>query len=102
MIVIGSTSRSFASLSCFRWAASAASFWVGAMRITLFSNCLSSPLFFRMMSSAWSHGTLSRTIVTLPSTAGSSTKLRPEISWNRRKICLTSVSTRLSEIFFPA
>ena len=26
MIVIGSTSRSFASLSCFRWAASVASF----------------------------------------------------------------------------
>jgi len=80
VIVMGSTSSSFASLSCLREAASVASFWVGAIRTTLFSSCLSRPLLFRMMSRAWSQGTWSSTIVTRPSTLGSSTKLSPEIS----------------------
>ena len=101
MIVIGSTSSSLASLRAFRCAASLASFSVLAMRMTLFSMTLSRPLFFRIRSSAWSHGTLSTTMVTRPSTLGSSTKLIPEISWNSRNTSLMLASTRLSEIRLP-
>ena len=73
--VIGSCSSSCASRRDFRAAASCASFCVLAMRTTLFSNTLSRPLFLRMMSSAWSSGTFSRTMVSEPATAGSSTML---------------------------
>ncbi len=91
--VTGSTSRRAASFRPRRCWASCASFAVEAMRTTLFSKTLSRPLLRRMMSSAWSHGTLSRTMVTLPATLGSRTKFRPEISWNRRKTCFRSAST---------
>ena len=51
-----------------------------AMRRTLPSRTLPNPLFLRTISSAWSQGTLSRTMVTEPETLGSMSILSPLIS----------------------
>src|SRR5258708_25242476 len=44
------------------------------------------------MAIAWSHGTSSRTVVSVPWTAGSNTTFRPLISWIKRKKSLRSRS----------
>ena len=72
-----------------------------AMRRTFPSSCLDSMLFFKTMSSAWSHGTSSKTIVRLPRTSGSSTTFNPLISWISRKKSFRSTSFRFTETGSP-
>src|SRR5579859_3225261 len=71
------------------------------MRNTLPSSSRSSSLFFNTISSAWSHGTSSSTMVRVPCTLGSSTTLSPLISWIRRKKSFKSTSFRLTEMGSP-
>ena len=71
------------------------------MRRTLPSSWRARSLFFRTISSAWSHGTSSRTTVKEPCTFGSSTTFRPLISWIRRKKSFRSTSFKFTEIGSP-
>src|SRR6266536_6313209 len=53
------------------------------------------------MSNAWSHGTSSSTMVSVPFTSGSKTTFKPLISWIRRKKSFKSTSFRFTEIGSP-
>src|SRR5260370_369524 len=53
------------------------------------------------MTSAWSHGTSSSTMVRVPWMLGSNTILRPLISWIKRKKSFKSTSFKLTDIGSP-
>ena len=72
-----------------------------AIRNTFPWSCFSRLLFCNTMSSAWSHGTSSNTIVSVPFTLGSSTTFKPLISWISRKKSRRSTSFRFTEIGSP-
>ncbi len=50
---------------------------------------------------AWSHGTFSRSTVTLPWTEGCTTMFILEMSWNTLRTSFTSASLRLREMGSP-
>ena len=83
MIVTFSTANASDSICARRASASFFKVSTVAMRRTLPSSWRARSLFFRTISSAWSHGTSSRTTVNEPCTFGSSTTFRPLISWIR-------------------